>query len=66
MVHLPGGLNVNVGLLNYAKWIQEVSVLSSRMRVSRCRLVDTQRTIECRVALPSGSRFDNGRMLRDE
>jgi hypothetical protein len=23
MVHLPGGLNVNVGLLNYAKWIRE-------------------------------------------
>ncbi|KAN0131018.1 peptidase S28 [Lactarius tabidus] len=22
-VHLPGGLNVNVGLLNYAKWIRE-------------------------------------------
>ena len=24
MVHLPGGLNVNVALLNYAKWIREV------------------------------------------
>ncbi|KAH9057717.1 peptidase S28 [Lactarius vividus] len=22
-VHLPGGLNVNIGLLNYAKWIRE-------------------------------------------
>ncbi|KAI9455808.1 peptidase S28 [Lactarius psammicola] len=23
IVHLPGGLNVNIGLLNYAKWIRE-------------------------------------------
>ena len=29
MVHLPGGLEVNVGLLNYAKWIREVGALSS-------------------------------------
>ena len=41
MVHLPGGLNVNVGLLNYAKWIREVGALSSRVW---CRLVDTPRT----------------------
>ena len=35
--------------------------------VLRCRrLVDAQRTTECRFALPSGGRFDHGRVLRDE
>ena len=28
-MHLPGGLNLNVGMLNYARWIREVVYVSS-------------------------------------
>lgn len=66
MVHLPGGLNANVALLNYAKWIREVCAFIAPCVRFKYRFVYTQRTIECRTSLPPGSRFDHGRVFRDE